>query len=85
MNYHKELINPKHPVLSVRKQCDVLSVPRSSVYYQPIQEKPENIKMMHIMDKHLLMHPTEGVNLWFIYFVSLAIVLDPKGSDGYLR
>lgn len=37
-------------------------VPRSSFYYEPIAEKPENVKMMHIMDKHLLKHPTEGVN-----------------------
>jgi putative transposase len=37
-------------------------VPRSSFYYEPIAEKPENVKMMHIMDKHLLNHPTEGVN-----------------------
>lgn len=47
--------------LSVRKQCDILSVPRSSVYYVPVPEKPENVKMMNLMDKHLLTHPTEGV------------------------
>ena len=55
------MIRSNHKTLSVRKQCDVLSVPRSSLYYQPIPEKPENVKMMHIMDKHLLKHPTEGV------------------------
>jgi putative transposase len=55
------MIDPKHKKLSVRKQCDILAVPRSSLYYQPIPEKPENVKMMHLMDKHLLGHPTEGV------------------------
>ena len=55
------MIRSGHKSLSVRKQCDILSVPRSSLYYQPIPEKPENVKMMHIMDKHLLKHPTEGV------------------------
>lgn len=55
------MIEPNHQKLSVRKQCEILAVPRSSVYYQPIPEKPENIKMMHLMDKHLLVHPTEGV------------------------
>jgi len=55
------MIRPSHKSLSIRKQCAVLSVPRSSLYYQPIPEKPENVKMMQIMDKHLLMHPTEGV------------------------
>jgi len=55
------MIKSGHKTFSVRKQCDILSVPRSSLYYQPIPEKPENVKMMHIMDKHLLKHPTEEV------------------------
>jgi len=56
-----EMIQPRHKDLSIRKQCDILLVPRSSLYYQPIPEKPENVKMMNIMDRHLLTHPTEGV------------------------
>jgi putative transposase len=55
------MIASNHKTISVRKQCDILSVPRSSLYYQPIPEKPENIKMMQIMDMHLIKHPTEGV------------------------
>jgi putative transposase len=56
-----EMIRSNHKILSIRKQCDILSVPRSSLYYQPIPEKPENVKMMHLMDRHLVAHPTEGV------------------------
>jgi putative transposase len=56
-----EMITPDHKTLSVRKQCEILAVPRSSVYYKPIPEKPENVKMMNLMDKHLLVYPTEGV------------------------
>jgi putative transposase len=56
-----EMIDPNHQKLLVQKQCDILAVPRSSVYYQPIPEKPENINMMHLMDKNLLVHPREGV------------------------
>lgn len=78
MNHRKELINPKNPVLSVRKQCEVLSVPRSSVYYQPIQEKPENVKMMNIMDKHLLLHPTEGVESMVYLLRELGYPIGPK-------
>lgn len=56
------MIRPSDKALSVREQCKILMVPRSSFYYEPIAEKPENVKMMRIMDKHLLRHPTEGVN-----------------------
>ena len=55
------MVNPHYTKLSVRKQCEVLSVPRSSLYYAPVPEKPENVKMMNLMDRHLLLHPTEGV------------------------
>lgn len=55
------MISPRYKTISLRRQCDMLSIPRSSLYYQPIAEKPENVKMMHIMDRHLLKHPTEGV------------------------
>ncbi len=55
-----EAIRHNH-TLSVRKQCEILCVPRSSLYYQPIPEKLENVKMMGLMDRHLLGHPTEGV------------------------
>lgn len=55
------MVKTEHKTISVRRQCEILSVPRSSVYYQPIPEKPENVKMMNLLDKHLLNHPTEGV------------------------
>lgn len=47
--------------LSIRRQCKLLQINRNTLYYQPVQEKPENLKMMHIMDKLLLQHPPEGV------------------------
>ena len=56
-----EMMNSDHKMQSVRKQCAILSVTRSSLSYQPKPEKPENVKMMNLMDKHLLVHPTEGV------------------------
>lgn len=67
-----EAIKQHHQDLSVRKQCELLNVPRSSLYYSPIPEKPENVKMMNLMDKHLTLHPTEGV-------VSMADFLKDKG------
>ena len=56
-----EAIKQNHATLSVRRQCEILQVPRSSLYYAPIPEKPENVKMMNLMDQYLLVHPTEGV------------------------
>ena len=72
------MIRAGHNMLSVRKQCDILSIPRSSLYYQPIPEKPENVKMMHLMDRHLLNHPTEGVVSMVDLLKDLGYPVGPK-------
>lgn len=48
--------------MSIRKKCTLLTVNRSSLYYRPKGESPENLKIMQIMDKHAIDHPAEGVN-----------------------
>lgn len=73
MSARVQLIKPEVKGVSMRKQCDLLSVNRSRIYYKPVPEKPENVKMMEIMDRHLTQHPTEGV-------LSLVLLL---GSQGY--
>jgi putative transposase len=62
----------------VRKQCELLSVNRSRLYYKPVGEKPENIKMMEIMDKHLTAHPTEGVLSIVLFFIARHHPVGPK-------
>jgi putative transposase len=64
--------------LSVRRQCELLSVNRSRLYYKPVGEKPENIKMMEIMDKHLTDHPTEGVLSLVLFFIARHHPVGPK-------
>ena len=58
--------------MSVRKQCALLQINRSSLYYRPRGESPENLKIMRIMDEHAIKHPAEGVN-------SMVLMLQRKG------
>jgi putative transposase len=51
----------KNQKLSIRKQCELLGVNRSSLYYEPVGESPENLKIMRLMDEHNMIHPTYGV------------------------
>ena len=64
--------------ISVRRQCNLLSISRSSFYYKPIPEKPENLKMMNLMDKHLINRPTEGVISMVYYLRDLGYPVGPK-------
>lgn len=59
----KELITYVEPEadLSVRRQCEILEINRSSVYYKPSGESGENLQLMNIMDRLFLEDPTLGV------------------------
>lgn len=72
MNERVQLINGRTGKLSIRKQCKLLSIHRSRVYYRPLGEKPENLKIMRLMDAHALEHPAEGVK-------SMQYMLEAKG------
>jgi putative transposase len=54
------LLEPDHPRLSIVNQCKLLSVNRSSYYYQPNGEPDLNLKMMRLIDEQYLERPLYG-------------------------
>lgn len=46
--------------MSIRQQCDVLSISRSEYYYKNKGENELNIKAMHLMDRYIQEEPTAG-------------------------
>ena len=46
--------------LSVRRQCALLTLSRSNLYYQPKGESAENLRFMEIIDKQFLETPWYG-------------------------
>lgn len=47
--------------ISIIKQCELLSIPRSSWYYEPCLETEENLLLMKQIDRLHLEHPYYGV------------------------
>jgi putative transposase len=54
------MIELNHPRLSVRRQCELMGLSRSSVYYQPACETAENLHLMRRMDEQYLKTPFYG-------------------------
>ena len=71
MKARKELVKPNGN-LSIRRQCKLVSINRSNVYYKPAAELPENLSIMRLIDEHYLNHPTYGV-------LQMQDYLTPKG------
>jgi putative transposase len=55
------MIEPGHPILSVGKQCALLSISRSSFYYMPKGESELNLALMRQIDEQFLETPFFGV------------------------
>ena len=56
----RSLIEPRHPELTVQRQCDLLGLPRSTHYYRPATESEENLEVMRWIDGQYLETPYYG-------------------------
>lgn len=55
------LIDMKHPRLSVLRQCDLIGLPRSSLYYRAQGEDAYNQQLMRLIDRQYTATPFFGV------------------------
>jgi len=53
--------------MSMRKQCDLLSINRSGLYYEPKGETPYNLELMQLIDEEFTRHPEMGVPSMTMY------------------
>jgi len=54
------LIDEDHPELSVRRQCELVGLNRSTLYYEPVPETAENLGLMRLIDEQYTRHPFYG-------------------------
>ena len=56
----RTLMEPEHPVLSLRRQCELIGLNRSSWYYAPASESAENLRLMRLIDEQYTQTPFYG-------------------------
>jgi putative transposase len=54
------MIETEHPSLPVVRQCELVSISRSSFYYRPVGETAENLALMRLIDAQFLEAPWYG-------------------------
>lgn len=57
------MLESDHKTLSISRQCDLFSVPKSTYYYNPIPETEYNLLVMRELDKLYLENPSYGSRL----------------------
>jgi len=54
------MIDPHHPTITVGRQCQLLDLARSSLYYRPRGPSEEDLALMRLIDEHYTATPFYG-------------------------
>jgi putative transposase len=76
------LIEPAHPELSVRQQCDLLGLNLSTYYYVPASESPLNLHLMRLIDEQYMRTPFYGWPRMTIYLQNQGYAVNHKRAQG---
>ncbi|MGQ9663491.1 MAG: IS3 family transposase, partial [Kiritimatiellia bacterium] len=56
----RQMVELAHPAISMRRQCELLGVSRSGLYYQARGESRENLMLMRLIDEEYTRRPFYG-------------------------
>lgn len=54
------MIESSYPEISIRRQCELIGLSRSTFYHQPAMESPRNMLLMRLIDKQYTKTPFYG-------------------------
>ena len=60
MERRRALVDCRHPSLSVLRQCQLLDISRSGLYYQPVGISQDDLSLMKMIDRQYLVTPFYG-------------------------
>ena len=80
-----QLVEPEHPDLSVRRQCQLLGLHRAGYYYQPAPESVENLRLMRLLDEKYLACPFFGSRRMTWHLQQLGHAMNRKRVQRLLR
>lgn len=78
MHLRRALVEPNHPALSVRRQCDLLALNRATYYYVPATESALNLTLMRLIDEQYLRTPFYGWPRMTVYLHQQGYTINHK-------
>jgi putative transposase len=79
------VIEPAPPQLSIVHQCALVGLARSSWYYTPQGERPENLLLMRLLDEQYTKTPFYGVERMTAWLRQQGYAVNPKRVRRLLR
>ena len=81
----KTMVDKEDQTMSLRKQCDLLKVNRSGLYYELKGETAYNLELMGMIDEEFTRHPNMGVPSMTAYLRDLDKKCGPKRIRRLMR
>jgi putative transposase len=85
LEQRKQLVDKGYRRLSITKQCALLELNRSSLYYQPVAETAENLAIMRQLDQQYLDTPFYGVERLLVLLIGLGYHINRKRLRRLMR
>jgi putative transposase len=78
-------VDRAHPEISVRRQCELLGVNRTTLYYEPLGESAENLLLMRLLDEKYTKTPFFGSRRMAAWLESVGHKVDRKRVARLMR
>ncbi len=62
LNQKRLAVDPNHTRIPIVRQCELLDLARSSLYYKPCRETGYNKQLMRLLDEQYIKIPCYGVD-----------------------
>ena len=79
------MIEPTHPQLSIRRQCALLGLARSTRYDQPLGDSAENLQLRRLLDEQYTATPFYGIRRMTAWLRHQGYEVNPKRVGRLLR
>jgi putative transposase len=81
----RKLVDHDHPELSVSRQCALLGLPRSTLYYRPIPVRESMLRIIARIDAHYLEDPCSGSRQMVDYLARVGIPISRDRVRSLMR
>jgi putative transposase len=85
LEQRRQLIEPAHPHLSLRRQCALLELSRATLYYAAVPETEENLALMRLLDEQYLQTPFYGSRRMAVWLQRQGHAVNRKRVQRLLR
>lgn len=79
------MIERQNSSLSISSQCRLLAIHRSGLYYQPVEERAENLHLMRLLDEQYFKTPFYGVRRLTVWLQSLGYKVNRKRTARLMK